>query len=207
MTQQTSKSSTRAFIIIDVQNDFCEGGALAVQGGTQVARDISTYLHNHKDEYAAVIATQDWHIQPGTHFVPEGETPNYTTTWPVHCVAGSEGAAPSPALDITHIDAWFHKGEYDACYSGFEAHLAADAGHNLSPQTTAQMLNDWLTEHDIHELTITGLATDYCVQATALDALKLGYKVTVLKDLSAGVAAESTAQALATLSTAGAYVK
>lgn len=183
----------RALIIVDVQNDFCEGGSLAVAGGAQVASDISSYLEQNHGDYAQVVATQDWHIKPGTHFAAPGEAPDFVNTWPVHCVAGTPGAEPHPNLDTTHIDAWFKKGEYAACYSGFEGHLAGS-------ETT---LADWLAAEGITHVDVVGIATDYCVRCTALDAHKLGLTVRVLPALTAGVAPESSAAALDEFSAAG----
>lgn len=183
----------RALIIVDVQNDFCEGGSLAVTGGAAVAAAITDYLAGHHPEYDAVLATQDWHIDPGDHFAPAGMAPDFVTSWPVHCVADSDGAAAHPALDVTYVDAWFRKGEYAACYSGFEGHLAeAD-----TPLAT------WLGEHGIAQVDVVGIATDHCVRATALDAAAEGLTVRVLADLTAGVDPAASQVALQEMAAAG----
>ena len=108
---------TRALIVVDVQNDFCEGGSLAVPGGNDAAGEISDYIETSRDRYSAVVATQDWHIEPGSHF---SDNPNFRDSWPVHCVAGTHGAALNQDLDTEFIDAYFRKGQYEAAYSGFE---------------------------------------------------------------------------------------
>jgi hypothetical protein len=108
---------SRALIIVDVQNDFCEGGALAVAGGAEVAGAISDYVDAHQNEFDHIVATQDWHINPGGHF---SETPDFVDSWPPHCVAGTRGAELHPDLDTEYIEAYFQKGQFAAAYSGFE---------------------------------------------------------------------------------------
>jgi nicotinamidase/pyrazinamidase len=185
---------TRALIVVDVQNDFCEGGSLAVAGGTGVAEAITRLLHDQRDRYAAVVGTRDWHIDPGTHFSAE---PDWVDTWPAHCVADTPGAASHPALDVSAVDAWFTKGEHAAAYSGFEG--ATDEG---SGRRTG--LAGWLRERGVDEVDVVGIATDHCVRATALDALAAGFATRVLLDLTAGVSARTTATALESLRDAGA---
>ncbi|GGC91871.1 amidase [Tersicoccus solisilvae] len=185
----------RALIVVDVQNDFCEGGALAVEGGAAVAARITAHLRDHRDAYDVVVGTQDWHIDPGSHF---SEHPDFVTSWPVHCVAGTEGAGLHPALDAGAIDALFHKGEYSDGYSGFE-------GHTGEPGSEEDLAR-WLRERDIDTLDVAGIATDHCVRATALDGARSGFAVSVLADLAAGVAPDSTARALAELTAAGVTV-
>ena len=107
----------RALIVVDVQNDFCEGGSLPVTGGAAVARAVTDFLHAEGPQYAAVVGTRDWHVDPGPHFAPE---PDFVDNWPVHCVAGTPGAESHPALDTSAVQAWFTKGEHGAAYSGFE---------------------------------------------------------------------------------------
>ena len=172
----------RALIIVDVQNDFCEGGSLAVAGGTAVARAISERLAGGGHEYGHVVATKDYHIDPGSHF---SDHPDYVASWPPHCVAGTPGADFHPDLNTSAVEAVFLKGAHAAAYSGFDG--ADDAGTPLA---------DWLRSHDIDEVDVVGLATDYCVQATAADAARAGFGTRVLLDLTAGVAPESTAKAV-----------
>ncbi|HYB48035.1 MAG TPA: isochorismatase family protein [Streptosporangiaceae bacterium] len=178
----------RALIIVDVQNDFCEGGSLAVAGGGAVARAISRYLRDDHG-YAHVVATNDYHVDPGSHFSGQ---PDYASSWPRHCVAGTPGADFHPDLDTTQVEAVFTKGAHAAAYSGFEG--ANDAGTPLG---------DWLREHGVDEVDIVGIATDFCVRATAADAARAGFAVRVLLDLTAGVTPESTAKAIDELTAAG----
>ena len=194
-----------ALIVVDVQNDFCEGGSLAVTGGAEVASAVSEHLENHHGDYAAVAATQDWHIDPGEHF---SDAPDYVTSWPVHCVAESHGAHTHPDLDTDWIQAWFRKGEHAAAYSGFEGLLAPDADVPLGDDEDVEdepdvSLDDWLREHEIEAVDVVGLATDHCVRATALDAVEAGYETRVLVDLTAGVSEDGTRRALEEMADAG----
>jgi nicotinamidase/pyrazinamidase len=172
----------RALIIVDVQNDFCEGGSLAVAGGAAVARAISERLAGGGQDYAHVVATKDFHVDPGSHF---SDHPDYAASWPRHCVAGTPGADFHPDLDTSAVEAVFFKGAHAAAYSGFEG---ADE--------TGTPLADWLRGHGIDEVEVAGIATDYCVHATAADAARAGFATRVLLDLTAGVAPESTAKAI-----------
>src|SRR3954452_971290 len=108
---------SRALIIVDVQNDFCEGGSLAVSGGAEVAAAISSYVAGHRRDYDHVVATRDFHLEPGDHF---SEHPDYADSWPPHCVIGTPGADFHPNLDLAPIEAVFSKGERQAAYSGVE---------------------------------------------------------------------------------------
>jgi nicotinamidase/pyrazinamidase len=173
--------TARALIVVDVQNDFCEGGALAVDGGAAVAAAINTFVDSH--EYDAVAATRDFHIDPGAHF---SESPDYVDTWPVHCVVGTSGADFHPAFDASIAgSAVFSKGAYSAAYSGFEG---------FSEDGTP--LEEWLRAHDITDVDVIGIATDHCVRATALDAVRAGFATTVLLPLTAGVATATIEAAL-----------
>lgn len=199
---------TRALIVVDVQNDFCEGGSLAVPGGTDAASEITDYIEATRGRYDVVAATQDWHIEPGSHF---SDTPDYKESWPVHCVAGTFGAGLHPDLDTENIDAYFRKGQYEAAYSGFEGVLAPedevptgelDAALPADPAERVS-LDDWLRDNDIDEVVIVGLAADYCVRATALDAVAAGYDTSVIPDLCRGIDRAGTRAALAELEEAG----
>ena len=185
---------SKALIIVDVQNDFCEGGSLAVDGGTAVATGVGEHLRGHGQDYAAVVATADWHVDPGDHWSDE---PDYRTSWPVHCEAGTPGAEfraeLAPALG--HVQAVFRKGEHEAAYSGFEG-VTEEHGRRTG-------LAEWLREREVREVDVVGIATDHCVRATALDAVREGFAVTVLLDLVAGVAPDTTEAALAELREAG----
>ena len=184
--------SVRALIITDVQNDFCEGGSLAVAGGTAVARGISSLLAPDGHRYDHVVATQDYHIDPGSHF---SSHPDYAASWPPHCVAGTPGADFHPDLDTRHIDAIFRKGAHAAAYSGFEG--TTENGTSLA---------DWLRARAVDSVDVVGIATDYCVRATAADAAAEGFQTRVLLGLTAGVAPGTTAAAIEALQEAGVEV-
>ena len=187
-------SRPRALIIVDVQNDFCEGGSLAVAGGTAVAGAISRYVASAAGRYAAVVATTDWHEDPGAHF---SDSPDYVHSWPAHCRIGTAGALIHPDAEpaLEHVQAVFRKGVHQAAYSGFEG---------VTPEGDRQVpLADWLRERAVAEVDVVGIATDHCVRATALDAAAEGFGTTVLLGLTAGVARESTERAVAQLREAG----
>lgn len=188
---------TRALLIVDVQNDFTEGGALGVDGGTAVARGISRLLDEAGERYVAVFASRDWHDADndnGGHFATDG-SPDFVATWPVHCVAGTAGADYHPELDTSQVTTHIRKGQGKPAYSAFEG--ITDSGETL---------RDVLAEHGVTELDVAGIATDYCVRASVLDALDSGQEVTVLSDLIAGVAAESSRAALEEMAQRGARV-
>ena len=182
----------RALIVVDVQNDFCEGGSLAVTGGAAVAAAISARLRTEGERWDHVVATRDHHVDPGAHF---SEHPDFVDSWPPHCRTGTPGASFHPELDVAPIEAVFDKGRFTAAYSGFEGR---------TPAGTA--LRDWLAERGVTEVDVAGIATDHCVRATALDAAGAGFATTVLLDLCAGVAPDSTDRALAELRAAGVTV-
>jgi len=182
----------RAFVIVDVQNDFCEGGSLAVTGGAAVARGVTEFLREHRADYALVAATRDYHVDPGAHFAAE---PDFNDSWPVHCVAGTEGAELHPDLDRGLVDEVFDKGRDTAAYSGFEARSA-----------DGSLLGERLKEAGVEELDVAGIATDYCVRATVLDGLKEGFRVRLLGRLSAGVAEDTSDLAVEEMARAGAEI-
>ena len=193
-------SAKRALVVVDVQNDFCEGGSLAVAGGAEVAAATSQLLARGELRYDHVVATQDFHIDPGAHFSAE---PDFVDSWPPHCRAGTYGALLHPSLDTRRIEAVFRKGQYAAAYSGFEGtttRLAEDGGE------LATGLADWLRERDVAEVHVVGIATDHCVRATALDAAREGFTTTVLLGLTAGVAPASTARAVEEMRAGGVRV-
>lgn len=170
-----SDRSGRALIVVDVQNDFCEGGALGVDGGAEVAERIVEML-SAPHHYQAVLATRDHHIDPGAHF---SSTPDFVDSWPPHCVVGTPGQDFHPALSEVEFDAIFDKGSFEAAYSGFEGTtLGTPAEEGLAT---------WLSRHDIAQVDVCGLATDYCVRATALDAASHGFATRMLRELSAPV--------------------
>ncbi len=178
-------------LIVDLQRDFCEGGALAVEGGNDVARRVAVLAA--EGDYECVVATRDWHVAPAGHFAEEGVAPDYRETWPVHCVAGTSGASLHPLIDELELDAVFDKGHHRAGYSGFEA-----VEHH-----TGETLGDWLARHRIDVVDVAGLATDFCVVATALDAVRLGFATRVLEAAVAGVSPDTTAEALQKMTAAG----
>jgi nicotinamidase/pyrazinamidase len=185
----------RALVIIDVQNDFTEGGALGVEGGAAVAAAITEHVREHPDDYAVVIASRDWHDPDndnGGHFASAGE-PDFVSTWPRHCMAGTEGAEYHPAIDTGLIDIHVRKGQGVPAYSIFEG--TTDDGRGIVAA---------LDELGITDVDVVGIATDYCVRASALDALAAGRRVRVLTHLVAGVAPASSAAALDELAAAGA---
>ena len=177
---------TRALLVIDVQNDFCEGGSLAVAGGADVAAAISE--HARAGGYAHVVATRDHHVDPGGHF---SHSPDFVDSWPAHCVVGTGGVELHPRLDREPIEAVFDKGEYAAAYSGFEA------------RSEGAPLAEWLRSRGVDAVDVVGIATDHCVRATALDAVAEGFSTRVLLPLTAGVSEATTEAALDQLRTAG----
>jgi nicotinamidase/pyrazinamidase len=183
---------TRALIIVDVQNDFCEGGSLPVAGGAAVAAAISG--HMAAEGYDVIVATKDHHVDPGRHFAAE---PDFVDSWPAHCVVGTPGEDFHPALDTTRVQAVFRKGEYAAAYSGFEGSTS-----DVSPGPGVG-LADWLRARAVDDVTVCGIATDHCVRATALDSAGAGFPTRVLLDLTAGVAEVTTRAALDEMRSAG----
>ena len=184
---------SKALFIVDVQNDFTEGGALGVDGGDAVAERITRYLEAHAGEYAVIVASRDWHDAEndnGGHFHPE---PDFVETWPVHCVSGTAGAEYDPGFDTAAVTHHVKKGQGKPAYSLFEG--TTDDG-----TTVAHLLD----EHGVVDVDVVGIATDYCVRASALDAIEHGRHVRILTDLVAGVAAETSDAALAELAHAGA---
>ena len=175
-----------AVIIVDVQNDFCEAGSLAVAGGTDVARMVTERLGAGGYDHA--VATRDHHIDPGAHF---SDHPDFVDSWPPHCRVGTAGVELHPELDTSRVEAVFDKGEFRAAYSGFEA------------VSDGVPLAGWLRGHDVGEVEIVGIATDHCVRATALDAVANGLVTTVRLDLTAGVARPTVDAALSLLRDAG----
>ena len=170
---------------------------MPIQGGTAVARRISRWLRDHHASYTTVIATRDWHIEPGAHF---SDTPDYVNSWPVHCRAGTEGARFHPALDTyvdfaSIVDTVVSKGQYSGAYSGFEG--TAHDGRSL---------NEVLRSQKIERLDVVGLATDYCVKATALDGRRLGYRDRLLVPLCAGVSDAGETKAIDEMKEAGVQI-
>jgi nicotinamidase/pyrazinamidase len=186
---------TRALIVVDVQNDFCEGGSLAVTGGARVAADVGELLHRWHSraegapDYDVVVATKDHHVDPGHHWSVK---PDFAESWPVHCKVGTEGAGFHPNLDPQPFDEVFYKGEHEAAFSGFEGRTSS-----------GEALAAWLRERGVEEVDVCGIATDHCVRATALDSADEGFETRVLTALCAGMAEETTAAAITEMSGAG----
>src|SRR3954449_1606243 len=185
----------QALIVVDVQNDFCAGGSLPVTGGAQVASDIAALLHHWTRQdpkapaYDVVVATKDHHIDPGAHWSKE---PDFVDSWPVHCKVGTDGVAFHPNLDPQPFDAIFLKGEHQAAYSGFEGRT-----------TDGSTLSEWLRTQDVTHVDVCGIATDYCVRATALDAVGNGFATRLLTGLCAAVAPDSGVAAVEAMREAG----
>jgi nicotinamidase/pyrazinamidase len=189
---------SKALFVIDVQNDFCEGGALACQGGAQVASSITNYLMGNKSHYDTVIASRDWHTPNspnGGHFPVAGNEPDFVNTWPLHCIAGTPGAEYHPNLDASLIDLHIKKGQDQHGYSIFEG--ITDSGETIQ---------DLLTRLGVTEVDVVGIATDYCVRASALDAKNFGLDVRVITSLTSGVSPASTEAAIDELVDAGVMV-
>lgn len=193
----SKKAGTRALVVVDVENDFCENGALPVTGGSAVAYGIADLLRSEAKRYGTVVATRDWHIDAGAHFSP---TPDYVTTWPAHCVAGTDGARFHRGLSTYKpfrelADVVVSKGQYSAAYSGFEG---TSAGGRLA---------SILRRRGVTHIDVVGIATDYCVKATALDGVRTGFAVTLLHDLSVGVAPDTTRSALEQMHARGVTIR
>jgi len=176
-------------VLVDVQNDFCEGGALAVDGGLRVARTAAALAEQGRADglYDFVIATRDWHIDPGKHF----------DEWPVHCVKDSADAQLNPHIAELRLDAVFDKGQYSDGYSGFEGKTG------MSEHPTS--LRAWLREHDVTDLEVVGLTTDHCVRATVLDA-RPEFEVQVDLNYCAAVSEIGERQAVIDMEAAGATI-
>lgn len=197
---------TSALFIVDVQNDFLEGGALGVQGGRAMANRLADALEKNLNAgfFAfpnIIITSQDWHIDPGNHW---SETPDYVDTWPVHCAAETEGAAIYERLkevidkritedEVKHLE--IVKGEYEAAYSAFEGR--PKDGRNLT-------VVEALKEMGVDAIEVVGIATDHCVKATVMDALAAGFRTYVLKEFIAGVDETRSQEAILEMSKAGA---
>ena len=185
----------RGLLVVDVQNDFCEGGALGVDGGARVASGITEHIAAHGSDYAVVVASRDWHDADndnGGHFALHGEAPNFVTTWPVHCVAGTTGAEYHSDLTLPDNTSHVKKGQGMPSYSMFEGH--SDDGHTVE---------EILTNAGVTEVDVVGIATDHCVRASALDAKAAGFAVRVINDLVAAVTPDTERTARGEMAEAG----
>lgn len=191
MSDPVKTNPTKALIVVDVQRDFCEGGSLAVSGGAVLAGAITGFASGEHG-YPVVVATRDTHIDPGAHF---SDNPDFVDSWPPHCVVGTGGEDFHPDLQVD-FEAVFDKGEYTAAYSGFEGANVQSVG-----------LEAYLKARDVTNVEIVGIATDFCVMATALDAVRAGFHTTVLLHLTAAVAPDNLDQTRADLIEAGVHVE
>ena len=185
----------RGLLVVDVQNDFCEGGALGVDGGARVASGITDHIEARGSDYAVVVASRDWHDADndnGGHFALHGEAPNFVTTWPVHCVAGTTGAEYHPDLTLPDNASHVKKGQGMPSYSMFEGH--SDDGHTVE---------EILTIAGVTVVDVVGIATDHCVRASALDAKAAGFAVRVINDLVAAVTPDTERTARGEMAEAG----
>jgi nicotinamidase/pyrazinamidase len=188
----------RGLIVVDVQRDFCEGGALGVDGGLRVAKGITDFLSEHANEYEVIVASRDWHDPDndnGGHFASGEEPPNFVTTWPVHCVAGTPGAEYHPDLHLPTDTLHVRKGQGVPSYSVFEGH--GEDGRSV---------DEIFVSAGVTEVDVVGIATDFCVRASALDARRAGFEVRVLGGLVAAVSPETERTALADMTAAGVVV-
>lgn len=186
------RGSGSALVVVDVQNDFCEGGALQVSGGAEVAHSVARYIRERVQAYDLLVASRDWHVDPADHFSQE---PDFVESWPPHCVAETTGADFHPAVEealgeFPHVTV--SKGMYSAAYSAFEAE-APDG----------RLLAELLRSDGIGRIDIVGLCSDYCVAQTATDAASGGFRARVLIDLTAGVHPGSTQEAISRMRRAG----
>lgn len=205
-----------ALIIVDIQKDFCEGGTLAVEGGAQTAALVTEYMNQCGQKFDVIATTRDWHIDPGPHF---SDTSDFNDTWPVHCVAGTDGAELHEDLDTESIDAEFLKGQYDDGYSGFDGVLGepdmirsqdgmagpygATAAAAAASDDSSITMDEWLRENRVENITVVGIATDHCVRATAMDASDAGYEVRVITNLTSGVLEQTTEAAIEEMEDSG----
>lgn len=195
------RAATEALIVIDVQNDFCPGGALAVAGGDEILPRVNALM----DDFAVVVLTQDWHPREHSSFAvnhagaePFGEIDmpyGRQTLWPAHCVQGTPGAAFHPALQSDRADLILRK--------GFRAGIDSYSAFFENDKATATGLAGYLCDRAVTHLTFVGLATDFCVAWSALDAARLGFGATVLEgacraiDLNGSLAAAKAEMAAA----------
>lgn len=203
---------TRALLVVDVQPTFCEGGGLPVAGGDACAGRIGSFLALRRGQYDVVVASQDWHIDPGSHWAVDGPA-DFVTSWPPHGAAGTPEADLHPAFLAAlgappgtvpeAVDAVVRKGMHAAAYSAFEGVVVADLA---AREPTGTPLARWLQERGVEEVDICGIATDHCDRATALDAVAAGFRTRLLVDLTVGVAADTTAAALEELQAAGVVI-
>lgn len=185
----------RALVVVDVQNDFITG-SLATDAGEQTAKAIREHLDTKAHTYDYILSTQDWHYSPGSHWSDE---PDYVNSWPKHCEANTWGAQLHSAIADFPFRESFYKGKFSAAYSGFE-------GVSTRRSNVTHKLERWLNQREVLALDVCGIATDYCVQATVLDAIELGYATTLLEHLCASVSEDTAERAISDMLRAGTIV-
>lgn len=202
----------RALLVVDTQPTFCEGGGLPVAGGNAVAARIGAYTAAAiaSGRYDEIVASQDWHIEPGDHWAPDGTAPDFARSWPRHGPAGEPEADLHPDLLAAlgagpgtippAITGLVRKGMHEAAYSAFEGVVVEDA---TADEPIGPLLADWLRERGITAVDVVGIATDHCDRATALDAVVAGFGTRLLVDLTVGVAPQTTAAAIDEMAQAG----
>jgi nicotinamidase/pyrazinamidase len=177
---------TNALIVVDVQNDFCEGGSLPVHGGSSVAVAIANMLGNIRgyNMYNYIVATKDWHLPNDSNGGHITDNPDYENSWPSHCIQGTDGAMFHPAIAevADTFDRIFYKGQGFPHYSGFQGQ--ALKFNNTEPSV---FLGPWLEEHGVVNVDVCGLAADFCVKETAIDAIQWGFNTNILPRLTAAV--------------------
>ncbi|MFT8592587.1 MAG: isochorismatase family protein [Bifidobacterium sp.] len=204
--QHQGAQGHRALIVVDVQPTFCEGGELGVEGGNAVAQSIHDFVSAHRDDYCYIATTQDWHIEPGSHF---SDTPDFVDTWPRHGVAGTTNANLHPLIAALGIEHHFKKGQYEAAYSGFQGIEDLGGPQIPSREEFAQQskaghtLNGELDRRGVTDVDVVGIAESHCVKETALDAQKYGLRVRVFTDLTVPVSQELGEQARKEMNNAG----
>lgn len=172
------KINKNALILVDIQNDFVEGGSLAVEGGLDLAARLASFLTSGGfEKYDFIVTTQDWHIDPGDHF---SDHPDFVDSWPEHCIATETGSDIVERLRSVldgKVDLAVHKGEYEAAYSGFEGHIVG----------STDLLADRLRELDVIDVDVVGIATDYCVHRSAVDSAFEGFNTRFLSEFGVGI--------------------
>lgn len=164
----------KALIIVDMQVDFCDGGALGVPGGHHLATQINLHLTKNYNEYRTIVTSQDWHKADDPNGGHISDEPDYHFSWPPHCIQGTHGAELSDQLTTRYVDQYFLKGNGKPSYSAFE-------GTSLS---NGDSLNDYLIDQGVDAVDIVGIATEYCVKATAIDAVLAGYQTSLIDPLN-----------------------
>ncbi len=211
----------KALLIVDVTLDFCEDGKLPVEGGNTVASRIQHHLVVHGYEYKTIAVSQCWHPDD-INFEHFSKTPDYVNTWPMHGIENTRGALVHPVIDqeLTvyhlHQTEYFKKGQTSSAYSAFEGFsdsmnilpddLNGEGDVILNLEGNGIGLNDWFQFHQIQSVDVVGIATEFCLRASVLDSIRLGYKTTVFPYMCAGINLESSTIAWTEMMNAGANI-